>query len=207
MAEFRLLSRELPDIMQMADRTRGEGVLHVSDVIHDLCVRLGHYPARGADDTMPVNRMRLGNAWEWAVASCLRHEHPDRYVDLGELCQDGMYLTPDLYDTWTPAVEEVKATWMSERHGDDPEGVKFWRYWRQVQAYCWAIGCQVGRLRVAFVNGAGGFKSRDSGARVWEARWTRQELAENWELLRRHGETMRQAQQGQVRSQQGGTDG
>jgi len=165
---------------------RSPGV-HVSEVIHDLATRLGHYEAR--DEITPEARcmMELGCALEDAVIDRLTRHSPGRYVQPGELELDDIYGTPDLLDIDDYAIEECKLTWMSSNH--DPDSEKFWRYWVQLKSYCRMAGSSLGRLRVAFV--MGDYKGSGPQYRVWEARFSDDELAENWAMIRTRARSMR----------------
>lgn len=165
----------------------GREEFHISAIIRKLCLKLGHYEDSGIDEDA-LNRFGLGSAFEDAVAASLtaRYAHldPERYIKPGELELDGLIGNPDLFDTIDWAIEEMKLTWMSSRH--DPESTKFWKYWVQVKAYAYMMGSTTGRLHVAFVNGD--YKRSTKGPsvdyRVWEAKFTKQELWENWRMLK-----------------------
>lgn len=131
---------------------RSEG-RHVSHAIRKLCIQLGHFE----DSPLPEDktRMELGSAFEDALARALaermRRSEPDRYAYIGEQCFEGVYGSPDIFDVTDHAVIEVKLTWLSIKH--DPEGEKFWKYWKQLQAYCKMLDTRKGRLHIAHVNG------------------------------------------------------
>lgn len=132
MAHVTLLSTRFPDLLPARGRSPG---VHVSDVIKGLCVRLGYFDE---ERQLSVAWAQLGQAHEQAIINRLKRHYPHgRYVIPGELCRDGLYLTPDLLDldpadysdyevAPTPAelaaieedgvaVEEVKLSWMSAK--------------------------------------------------------------------------------------------
>lgn len=158
---------------------------HVSSIIHHICLTLGHYDeTEEADKPAGLARMSVGSLFEYALIQNFLHDH--HHLDIGELEKDGIFGTPDLVDNDSWAIEEIKCTWMSSNH--DPDSTKFWRYWVQVKAYCSMLNTRTGRLRVLHLNGDYG----DSGPvfRAWEQQFTREELAENWAMLKTQSETM-----------------
>lgn len=184
-----LIARGIPDLLPMA-RT-GDPVDHISHVIRSLCVRLGHFTidedvSKEAKAQIQT-RMEMGSAFEDALIVALieryRKSDPDRFVHAGELTKDGLIGTMDLLDATDWAVLEVKLTWISSRHGPDSE--KFWKYWVQLKAYCHMAGTNLGRLHVCHING--NYKGdRGPTYNVWEDRFSKQELEENWLMLTRH---------------------
>jgi hypothetical protein len=157
-SEIRLIETRIPELLPMLDRSKG---VHISDIIHRLSVAAGRYRARTAveakgefSDDVRL-RMELECALEHAIVARFAAQYPDRFVQPGELEDDGLYGTPDLLDVETLTVDEVKLTWMSSREPDSERGdsEKLWGYWVQVMAYCRMLRTRLGRLRVVFVNG------------------------------------------------------
>lgn len=204
--EFTLLYSGIPDLLPMQDRSPGT---HVSDIIHSLCLRLGHYVDDGSLPDM--TRLQMGNAWERAVASMYEESDPNRWAKGWEVCLDGVYGTPDFIDlhpnergAWEYSaetsicqedanadfsVEECKCTWMSARN--DIHSEKFWKYKVQLMAYCKMLGACLGHLHVLFVNGE--YEKGVLGTpvyRVWRAEFTQGQLDQNWNMLMKHAETM-----------------
>lgn len=186
MSEPVLLFEGMPDLLPMEGRSPG---IHVSEVIHDLCIRLGHYEERELDSA-GLTRMQLGSSFEWAIANRWALQYPDRYLPMGEMEKDGIFGTPDLVDIEDWAVEEIKLTWVSSRH--EPDSQKFWRYWVQIKSYCMMVGTNIGRLSVCHVNGD--YKYNDGGGgpvyRKWERQFEDHELAENWRLITTHAKVL-----------------
>lgn len=182
MSEAVLIFEGMPDLLPMLNRSKG---VHVSEVINDLCLRLGHYAKREGDD--PQTMWELGNALEHAIIARYQLDQPDRYVQPGELELDGKYGTPDLLDVVEMVLHEIKLTWMSTKHGPDSE--KFWRYWVQLMAYCHMFGVRTGRLHVCHV--MGDYRGAPEPIyRCWERTFDDYELAENWAKLTTHSELM-----------------
>lgn len=182
MSKIRLLSNTMPELLPMTDRSPG---IHVSDVIRDLCLQLGHFKVKDGNVLDPA-WAELGSALEYAIVQRFDLEYPGRYVQPGELERDGLYGTPDLVNVDDWSIEEIKLAWMSSNHAPDSD--KFWRYWVQVKAYCWMIESEIGRLHVCHVNGD--YRSPGPVYRAWEQRFTEAELAENWAMLLTRAERM-----------------
>lgn len=189
--DLQLVATGIADLLPM-DRS-GDPRSHVSAIIRSLCLRLGHFagdennPEAGRNQT----RLELGSAFEDAVGHALARRYvksdPERFVLPGELSKDGLLGTPDLLDVTDWAVIEIKLTWISSRH--EPDSVKFWKYWVQLMAYCYMCETLIGRLHVCHLNGD--YRaSRDPEYNVWEARFTKRELVENWRMLITHQQAM-----------------
>lgn len=180
MPKIQLIHEGLPDLLPMTNRSEG---VHVSHVIHRLCVAMGHYEERTGD--LPMTKMGLGNAMEHAIIHRFHLAEPDRYVQPGEREKDGIYCTPDLFDIIDWVVHEIKLTWMSSRNG--PRSEKFWKYLVQLMSYCTVMGTRQGILHVGFVNGdyKYGEPSGQPTYRVWAFEFTKAELARNWRMILR----------------------
>ncbi len=187
MPTVRLIREGAPELLPMEGRSPG---IHVSTLIHELCITLGHYK-----DTGPVNaegraRMELGNALEHAIIQRFALDQPKRFMQLGELMLDDIYGTPDLYDFVDRCDCEIKLTWMSAKWG--PGSQKFWKYEVQLKAYCRMMKLSKGRLHVGFVNG--NYRRGNGGGpmyRIWEYDFTQRELQDNWDMLKRQADRPR----------------
>lgn len=183
---WHIASIGIPNLLPSLTRTPGP---HVSDIIHYLCIRLGHYDEREDNELSPAvqSRMQIGCAFEDIIADRLSRDSPDRYVRVGEIERDGIFGHPDLVDTRDTAVEEDKATWLSAKHG--PGSSKFWKWEVQLKAYCYMLEIPLGRLRVCYLNGDYKWtRSAESGVYVplYERRFTEGELEDNWGMLLDH---------------------
>lgn len=188
MGDIMLIHEGMPDLLPMMGRSPG---MHVSDIIYNIAVRLGYLkgPADDSGDDeafVPNAHMGLGSALEHAIIHRFALDEPGRYLQIGELERDGLFGTPDLVDLEDWILIEIKLTWMSSRH--DPDSQKFWRYWVQVMAYCIMLETNVARLHVCHV--MGDYKGSGPIYRIWERRFSNQELAENWRMLVSHGRAM-----------------
>lgn len=189
--ELTLVATGIPDLLPM-QRT-GDPRHHVSYIINDLSLKLGHYDR---SDTRPYNYMSLGNAFEDMIARSLADRYsrndPDRFVVPGELEWDGLIGSPDLYDIMDSTIHEMKLTKKSAR--TDPESTKFWYYWVQLQAYMYMMS-QItqrwhldGLLHVGFL--LGDYRSVEVDYKVWRATFTKDELANNWRMLVSHAKSL-----------------
>lgn len=168
-------------VISTHERTKGK---HVSSIIHDLCVRRKIYQPKD-DDDIDTTRMRLGQAWEFALIQQYKLESPNEYLELPELELDNIYGHPDLYHI-SHRVKEIKCTWMSTNH--DIESPKLWRYLVQLKAYCRMLKSVYGDLEIVFV--IGDYKVRKIGYAHWELEFTKTELIENWRMILSHSQVM-----------------
>lgn len=182
MGQITLVTDVMPNLLPMEGRSSG---MHVSTIIKDLCIRLGHFKDDGSD--LDSSYLQLGKAFEYALILMLEEDNPGKYVQPGEQEKDGIYGTPDILDVEEWVIDEVKVAWMSSRH--EPDSDKFWRYWTQIKAYCYMVGTTVGRLRICHV--VGDWKGSGAKYREWRHEFSEQELMENWIMLRSHGEVMK----------------
>lgn len=178
MGEIELITDEMPFLLPMENRSQG---IHVSEVIHDLCVSMGHYEVRGEGIDPPSRiRMELGNTFEWAMINRMQENDPDRFIQPGELYFDGLYGTPDLYDYRHHRVHEMKLTWMSAKHG--PESDKYLKYWWQIKAYAKMMNVLEARLMVCHIRGL--YNGDGPKYFEWHSTFTPLDLARNWAMLK-----------------------
>lgn len=177
----RLLKQGMPELFPQSRRSKGK---HVSAAIFDIMQTL--YPDKYDGSPIDITRANLGNAFEKTIARGLHEADPDRYAIPGELEHEDWYGTPDLWDTINQTTIEFKLTWYSLNRADDIEGEWAWRYWVQLKAYCHMAGMTKGRLYICFINGNYRRDDPDSGPTVrgWEDEWTKEELLENWNMLK-----------------------
>lgn len=190
----RLVSTGIPDLVPMVRTGRPQD--HISYVLREICIALGHYEAED-DDTMTAEenalrqtRWEMGSAFENALIQGLRNRYaesdPGRYVTPGELELEGLLGSPDLCDVRDEVVHEIKFTWMSSRH--DAESEKFWKYWKQGMTYAHMMGWQTVRLHVGHI--MGDYRRDGKGPspiyNVWEQRFSKEDLANNWRMIKSH---------------------
>lgn len=188
MSIVKLVRDGMPNLLPMK-RTPG---MHVSAIINDLCLTLGHYKDSGEEVNQA--RLELGNAVEHALRDRLELDDPDSYMQPGELELDGVTGTPDLLQPVLRADHEVKATYMSSKHG--PGSQKFLKYEWQLKSYLKMLSTPaspwlLGFLHVFYINGDYTY-GPGSGPiyRIWRYEFTGAELDANWRMLMQHAERM-----------------
>lgn len=217
MPKWGLISTSLPDLLPMRNRSPG---IHVSDVIHDLCVRLGHYK-RSPHTENTTSRWQLGCALEDAIAERFARDAPSNYMRGFELQQDGLYLTPDLLHVEPSrlTVVEVKLTWVSSRNwpveitdcdmsqlthnvaqqvvaqykanNSESSTKTYFKYELQLAAYCYALQTCYGQLITVMPMGAYRYDEFEVHARTWNVEFTPEELRDRWKLLLQYAEEMK----------------
>lgn len=179
MASVHLVSSGLPNLVPDLDRSEG---IHHSDVLSDLCVRLGHYDK----SEMEMSRLQLGFAMEDAIAERYAQHFPNRYIRPGELSLGDLPITLDLLDTIPYTPEECKLSWLSSKH--DPMSEKFARFRWQVMSQCCALKVRQGRLNITHINGD--YKGFAVHNNVWEYEWDESELKSHEIMILRHRDRM-----------------
>jgi hypothetical protein len=91
MGEIILISEGIPDLMPQLHRSPG---VHVSDIIRQICLDLGHYSEQDSGD-VDRSKMELGKALEHAIGHRYSIEYPDRYIQPGELFNQGSWSLMD----------------------------------------------------------------------------------------------------------------
>lgn len=178
MPVVKLIRDGMPNICPMLNRSPG---IHVSTLVHELCVGLGHYKDDGSEPSQAL--LEMGNAIEHALRERFALDDPDRYMQPGELEYENLFGTPDLLDVVLKADCEIKYTAMSSKNG--PGSEKFWRYETQLKAYLQMLGWTTGELHVVF--GRGDYSWTPAGQpcyRVWRYDFTKAELESNWKMLK-----------------------
>jgi len=178
-----LESNTFPQLLPMRNRSPG---VHVSDVIRFL----GPYRDLPFSDELAGMR-ELGCMFEWALITRMMLESPGKYLVPGELCCNGLYLTPDLAEckpiAYADEILEIKFT--SET---PPEAVpigtsdlspqydkKFHARRTQLKSYCHAMQCPHGRLIIGYIPRRGPFVEY----REWAVTFTDIELRTNWRMI------------------------
>lgn len=158
--------------------TRTEG-LHLGEILDDIQELLYPIDNKWEGDMA----MGIGFLWERVLSDQILKALHDagKLIRPGELHVDGIYMTPDGYNT-DHILCEYKATWKSTNHQIDSS--KYWRYWTQIKAYCYALKTMRARLYILHVMG----NWRNSGpiAKAYEAEFTKRELDDNWKMIVSH---------------------
>lgn len=209
---MRLIERaeSLPVVPVHLRPLRGAGV-HLSDIVHDLCVTLDPDRFRNKDDAEEFAELDevpiifMGMAFEDRLERTLDLQQPcafrppeitysgvlmnaDRLVWEGEQLWSGFDLAG--VDMTAPVVEEHKLTRMSGN--SDIEGPKFAHYFYQLKFYCAGYGTRRGRLRAFFQNADYRYGQtpasdpRSRNYRVWDILFSPQELSDNTRMLVQH---------------------
>jgi hypothetical protein len=179
--DLELLGDSIPDLLPMTERAPG---IHVSEIVNDIAIRLGHFvPFEDANTTM----MQLGQTFEWALCERMIEDEPKQYCRIVEQELDGISGNLDLFDrlNWRPI--EIKLTWNSLRW-PPTDTKKFWKRWAQLAAYAKMMDSLEGELHVGYLNGD--YKPPSPTYRRWLRRWKRKQLDGHWDMLRRHRDTM-----------------
>ena len=156
---------------------------HVSGVIKSLEKRYGRLQGRTDIDEKPDDYWNDYRTAGFLIERAFRELLSDlNLVRPGELCVDGVHMTPDYLDANEWVLEEWKCTWRSS--GWDIEDPKWDSWFMQIKAYCHALGTLRARLRVFFVNGS--YKPRVPQMKAWEMEFTERELQENWQMILSH---------------------
>lgn len=184
MSRITLLSSEMPDLLPMTDRSPG---IHLSDIINDLSIKLGHYKPS------PLNmaRLQLGNAFEWALIERWMRHYPKRYARVGEMCHDGIYVTGDVFDKqlWRPA--EMKCTFQGAVHTPEEFENKVGYVKYRWQACAQAKVMRSDSAVIPIVHPLGDYKAhREPLYREWEERYSQRDIDGNWDNLARHRDEM-----------------
>lgn len=183
MGKIILESSSLPNYSPQKERSPG---LHLSDIIHDISLCWGYYEFNPNPSPALINKWRLGLANEDAFIRQLKDEHPGRYLTLGEIEYDGVYMNLDLFEGLNHFPEEFKLSWKSSRWPGDSE--KFWSFWAQIKGYCKGMGSRQGRLRIVFPRDD--YKSNDVGYRQWLQTFSKAEINDNWRSMLDHSKSM-----------------
>lgn len=160
------------------DRPKG---LHVSHIIHDLCVTVD--PKRyGGDEGLPWLKITAGLALEQQIEKVLSVAIPGGFRP-GPIKKDGIWMSPDAVamDPWR--IREFKLTWYSLKTKPCPEHDVYWPWRVQMMAYCIGIESQIAELWPFHVNGDYPVGAPSPKLEPMVITFSEQELVENWTML------------------------
>lgn len=126
--------------------------------------------------------------WEWMFGRALSEPDNPLVVRPGEICLDGIYMTPDGYNIETEQLEEWKWTTKSSNWPITHEKFRRWICF-QIPSYLKALNLLVCRLRVCYARG-----DYKSGEPIWMEyilTYSQQEIDETWDMIRVNAEVMR----------------
>ena len=185
-----LLSSGLPNLLPQTDRTEG---CHVSAIITDMCLKRRYY---SEEQEINWTLVEMGKTFEWALIQRYLLDSPDDYMEIGEVCLDGVYMHPDLLMTKLEKVKEIKWTFRSSFPGceigqsptiDHPIvklQSKFWKDRVQLMAYCRYFEWTDGELEIGYHRG--NYRDRQLDHAIWGFKFTKRQLIDNWDMLLRH---------------------
>jgi hypothetical protein len=167
--------------------TRSEG-LHLGGVLDRIQDLLYPVENKWKGDMA----MGIGFLWERVLSDqILKSLHDSgKLLRLDELHVDGIYMNPDGYSPDDHTLCEYKATWKSTSHPIDSS--KYWRYLLQIKSYCYAIQARKARLYILHV--MGNWKNSGPITKAYEFEFTSKELKDNWEMIVREAERIRDAE-------------
>lgn len=190
---------------------RAKGI-HLSSIIHHMKVTSeGPYlPIAGEQDGV---RMQVGFLWEHAAESMAAGMPLEEAIDLAfkrlmigtrpqlvnqvKVEKDGVHMTPDSFDPQRGELVSYKATWRSLGKAltqDDFER-NFWTWIMQEAGYAHALGVDTATWVVLWV--CGDYKGAKSPRCMQAtAKWTAEELAENWSIILAHKKALTDQQSG-----------
>lgn len=163
--------------------------IHVSACIKRILVSLEPERFGGPLD---MTRVELGFTVERLIEEAWRLRRVN-VIRPGEFARDGIAGSPDALsvDDDGIVVEEIKCTWMSSRGCPDDRKFAHWIW--QMKAYCTLVETQRARLHAFFVNGD--YKIREPQFLSWDLTFHEGELAENWMMLVKSAEAIRDDEQ------------
>jgi hypothetical protein len=186
---------EIADVELMAEigqstgpRTRGVGIVHLSDIYKILMQRL--QPKRFSNERpMDMTRVQVGLLFESMLEEALIRRFSVSRP--GEVVSDeGIYMSPDGVNPTLLAGEEYKATYISSAKGiTDEDGQpldKFVHWFVQMKGYAKWLGVTRFILRVLFLAGDYSFPIGPQ-FKSWDITFTDEEIDENWTMLRNIG--------------------
>ena len=194
-------------------RGKGEGRpdgLHLSGIIHRMKVAAGENVG-GIDGDQEGVRMQEGFLWESALEYVAAGMKLDEALEVAfkrymievrsnittqiMVEKDGIHMTPDAFSPTVGEIESYKVTRRTLRKARTQEDFEenFWPWMVQEKSYCYAVGVDTVRWVVLWQ--AGDYsKGVGSGPQMLEstAVFTPEELVENWRVVLKHAEAMRE---------------
>jgi len=168
------------------NRTRTPSV-HLTDIIKDIEKSIGHdrNPRAMGDEKLELYRT-VGFLWEDVLTRVINQERSwavPGLVRVGEIEQDGIWMTPDAVDFAQdpPVREEWKVTWRSMARDLESEN---WHWFVQCKAYCHALKLTRANLRILYINGD--YRPTVPKSQGYAIEFNQRELEENWSMCLQH---------------------
>lgn len=158
--------------------------LHCSTIVDDILRTM--YPKkyeRELADQHKFSFQEFGNVWEDICAQVLIARHP-HWVKPGEGIFRRIKYNADGWDSATRTIDEIKATWASEKEFLD--SVKLHGYTMQALFYALAKKARRVRFHVFFVNGLYPYGAPRPNCRTFIVRWADGGLERNYNVLHQH---------------------
>lgn len=182
--------------------SRSKG-LHLSHVLDFIEKQEGKIRDGGKLSDIGNNYACGGFLWERVLEKLIELDPADLYawlfgramVDVenpqiirpGELCLNGIYMTPDGYNFETEMLEEWKYTTKSPKGGITGPKFKRWVWW-QIPCYLMALHLTACRLRVYFSHGD--WTTHEPFWIQYDLLYGQQEIDEVWDSVRLHAKYM-----------------
>lgn len=172
------VAEDFPETVFRQRHQRSGGV-HLSEVVRDLEETL--YPGRYAGTSgWNLNAAaQVGVFWEVVLSWAYREMFAN---DIGEVELDGIIGTPDGVDGDDEGlyIEEYKCTWKSSKNNP----IDIFHYRLQGLGYCRML--ELDRIIFRILHLMGDYAGSGPVYNVWDIRWSREEIEENWESLLNH---------------------
>lgn len=168
-------------IAAQREQERPRTGLHCSTIVNDIVRTL--YPQkfkRSFERKATYAYQEIGNVIEDVIGAGLGRRLFDSGSKPEPRTRDGISCSPDWWAEKTRTIDEIKATWVSER--DFLDSVKFLTYVYQGLTYAWAWHASRLRFHVVFLNG--NYTPPIPNCRTFIVRW------DSARVLDAHGDMM-----------------
>jgi hypothetical protein len=173
-----MLTDAIKRVRQLAPPRTG---LHCSTIVNDIIQTL--YPRKRLafleEETLAYQE--FGNVIEDVLATGFQLRNP-QWTKPSPRCSRGIWCAPDGWDPVTRTIDEIKATWTSEKDFEDSP--KLHGYLLQALEYAYVWNATRLRLHVFFVNG--NWRPPVPRPRTFIVRWQPGALEHNDSILRQH---------------------
>lgn len=159
--------------------------LHLSDITNDIKQRMEK--GKRADLPEPTVHLlwTIGIMWEEFCASWLTQQYTD-WEKPAPVTVEGIICSADGISRRSHTIDEMKATWAYWTSIDEffasPKGFD---YTLRVAGYCYAYGCDRGRVHINFIRGVRG-GSPMPVSKTFYLKFEVGEIQQQWRMLRQH---------------------
>jgi len=168
---------------------------HLMQIVEDLESRFVKKQNPRFDREAMDRFATLGFIWERLIGRALTwteaERKPDQIIRPGEQYLDGIYATPDAFNTKLWRLEEWKCTWRRAPKSDEEFEERHWKWMVQSMAYCHILGCTEAIIRAFYIMGDWDMRNW-SGPIIkgYSIKSTTEELQETWQMILNHKATM-----------------